>query len=163
MALTDDSNIVMPVSPMGGNGFGNGFGGTDGWWIILLLLFAGGWGNGFGGFGGFGGGELYPWMNQADITTSGFQNLATQNQITGIQSSIGDIQTALCNGFAGVNATINGGFANAEVANNARQMANMQQMFGLSEQFSQCLKKILNKAKKIFSFTKYETVGTLVA
>lgn len=31
MALTDDSNIVMPVSPMGGNGgFGNGFGG-DGW------------------------------------------------------------------------------------------------------------------------------------
>lgn len=137
MALTDDSNIVMPVSPMGGNGFGNGFGG-DGWWIILLLLFAGGWGNGFGGFGGFGGGELYPWMNQADITTSGFQNLATQNQITGIQSSIGDIQTALCNGFAGVNATINGGFANAEVANNARQMANMQQMFGLSEQFANC-------------------------
>ena len=77
-------------------------------------------------------------MNQADITTSGFQNLATQNQITGIQSSIGDIQTALCNGFAGVNATINGGFANAEVANNARQMANMQQMFGLSEQFANC-------------------------
>ena len=136
MALTDDSNIVMPVSPMGGNGgFGNGFGG-DGWWIILLLLFAGGWGNGFGG--GFGGGEIYPWMNQADITTSGFQNLATQNQITGIQSGIGDIQTALCNGFAGVNATVNGGFANAEVANNARQMANMQQIFGISEQLASC-------------------------
>lgn len=77
-------------------------------------------------------------MNQADITTSGFQNLATQNQITGIQSSIGDIQTSLCNGFAGVNATINGGFANAEVANNARQMANMQQAFGLSEQLASC-------------------------
>ena len=136
MALTDDSNIVMPVSPMGGNGgFGNGFGG-DGWWIILLLLFAGGWGNGFGG--GFGGGEIYPWMNQADITTSGFQNLATQNQITGIQSGIGDIQTSLCNGFAGVNATINSGFATAEVANNARQMANMQQAFGLSEQLASC-------------------------
>lgn len=137
MALTDDSNIVMPVSPMGGGGFGNGgFGGADGWWIILLLLFAGGWGNGFGG--GFGGGEIYPWMNQADITTSGFQNLATQNQITGIQSSIGDIQTSLCNGFAGVNATINSGFATAEVANNARQMANMQQAFGLSEQLASC-------------------------
>ena len=58
MALTDDgNNMVMPVAPMyGGNGgFGNGFGG-DGWWIILLLLFAGGgWGNGFGGgFGGYG-------------------------------------------------------------------------------------------------------------
>lgn len=137
MALTDDSNIVMPVSPMGGNGFGgNGFGG-DGWWIILLLLFAGGWGNGFGGgFGG--GGDIYPWMNQADITTSGFQNLATQNQITGIQSSIGDIQTALCNGFAGVNATVNGGFANAEVANNARQMANMNQLFGIQSSLQNC-------------------------
>ena len=138
MALTEEGNgMVMPVSPMGGNGFGNGFGG-DGWWIILLLLFAGGWGNGFGGFGGFGGGELYPWMNQADITTSGFQNLSTQNQITGIQSSIGDIQTALCNGFAGVNATVNGGFANAEVANNARQMANMNQLFGIQSSLQNC-------------------------
>ena len=77
-------------------------------------------------------------MNQADITTSGFQNLSTQNQLTAVQSDLGDIQTQLCNGFAGVNATINGGFANAEVANNARQMANMQQMFGLSEQFANC-------------------------
>lgn len=77
-------------------------------------------------------------MNQADITTSGFQNLATQNQITGIQSSIGDIQTALCNGFAGVNATVNGGFANAEVANNARQMANMNQLFGIQSSLQNC-------------------------
>lgn len=32
MALTDDNNMVMPVSPMYGNGggFGSGFGG-DGW------------------------------------------------------------------------------------------------------------------------------------
>jgi hypothetical protein len=34
------------------NGEGNGFFGNDGWWIILLFLFAmGGWGNGFGGGG----------------------------------------------------------------------------------------------------------------
>ena len=114
MALTEENGMVMPVSPMyGGNGgFGGGFGGDWGW-IILLLLFAGGF-NGFGG--GFGGGEIYPWMNQADITTSGFQNLATQNQITGIQGAIGDVQTSLCNGFAGVNATVNNGFANLFVS-----------------------------------------------
>ena len=134
MALTDDSNIVMPVSPMGGNGFGNGFGG-DGWWIILLLLFAGG----FGGFGGgFGGGEIYPWMNQADLTTSGFQNLATQNQISAISSGIGDLQTQLCGGFAGVNASIANGFAQTEIADNARQMANMQQMFGIQSTLQNC-------------------------
>lgn len=136
MALTDENGMVMPVSPMyGGNGgFGGGFGGDWGW-IILLLLFAGGF-NGFGG--GFGGGDIYPWMNQADITTSGFQNLATQNQITGIQGAIGDVQTSLCNGFAGVNATVNNGFANLEVANNARQIANMQQTFDLQSQLAQC-------------------------
>ena len=136
MALTDENGLVMPVSPMyGGNGgFGGGFGGDWGW-IILLLLFAGGF-NGFGG--GFGGGDIYPWMNQADITTSGFQNLATQNQITGIQGAIGDVQTSLCNGFAGVNATVNNGFANLEVANNARQIANMQQTFDLQSQLAQC-------------------------
>lgn len=120
MALTDENTMVMPVSPMYGNG-GNGFGGNDGWaWIILLLLIAGnGWG-GFGGLGGFGGmggfaadgAMLYPWMNQAEITTGGFQNAATNSAISSLQNSVtsgfGDVQNALCGGFAGVNATVNG-------------------------------------------------------
>ena len=135
MAFDESNGMVMPVTPFGGTGNGSGFGGDWGW-IILLLLFAGGWGNGFGG--GFGGGEIYPWMNQADITTSGFQNLATQNQLTAVQSDLGDLQTQLCGGFAGVNATINNGFSNLEVANNARQIADMQQTFALQSQMAQC-------------------------
>lgn len=132
MALTDESGngMVMPVSPMyGGNGgFGNSFGG-DGWWILLLLLFAGGWGNG-NGFGGNGGGNsLYPWMNQAEITSDGFRDQMINNNITGIRDSISDISTQLCNGFAGVNAGVANGFAQAEISNNARQIANMQQSF----------------------------------
>lgn len=113
--------MVMPVAPAYGSGFGGngGFLGGDGIWAILLfaLIFgSGGWG-GFGGFGGMGGfaadgAMLYPWMNQADITTSGFQNQMLQSSIQGLQSSItsgfGDVQTALCGGFAGVNASING-------------------------------------------------------
>lgn len=48
----------------GGDGWGNGFGG-DGWWIILLFLFAGWGGRGFGGgFGGGGGGGC---ATQADV------------------------------------------------------------------------------------------------
>ncbi len=81
---------------------------------------------------------IYPWMNQAEVTTNGFQNLSTQNQITSVQSDLGDIQTQLCNGFAGVNATINNGFAQKEIADNSRQVANMQQMFGLQTQFADC-------------------------
>lgn len=135
MALTDGNGgngngLIMPVSPMYGNGMGmnGGFGGDWGWIILLLLI---GWGNnGNGGFGGgFGGGagNLYPWMNQADITTSGFQNAQLSNQLTSIQNSVNGIGTQLCNSFA-----------NLETAANARQMANMQQSFDLSSQFANC-------------------------
>lgn len=119
--MYEESNTVMPVTPMGG-GFGGGFGGDWGW-IILLLLFATGFGNGFGG--GFGGSEIYPWMNQADITTNGFQNAALNTAVSGVQNSItsgfGDIQTALCGGFAGVNASITNASINAMQNSNAIQ------------------------------------------
>lgn len=119
--MYEESNTVMPVTPMGG-GFGGGFGGDWGW-IILLLLFATGFGNGFGG--GFGGGEIYPWMNQADITTNGFQNAALNTAVNGVQNSItsgfGDMQTALCGGFAGVNASITNASINAMQNSNAIQ------------------------------------------
>lgn len=138
MALTDDGSMVMPVGPMyGGNGgFGGGFG-NDWGWIILLLLFAGGgWGNGFGGFGGGGalaadGAMLYPWMNQSQQVNDGFRDQMLNSAVTGIQSAVtsgfGDVQMALCNGFAGV-----------EQGANARQMANMQTIFGLQSQLADC-------------------------
>ena len=122
--MISDSNMYMPVTPAYGVNGGNGIFGADGAWIILLLLL--GWGNN-GGFGGGNGGGLYPWMNQADITNSGFQNAQLASQLSGIQSSISGISNQLCNSFAAV-----------ESGANARQMANMQQMFGLQSQFSDC-------------------------
>ena len=137
MALTDENNMVMPVAPMyGGNsGFGNGFG--EGWWVLLLfiLLGNGGWSNGFGGFGG--GNDLYPWMNQSNQINGGFRDQMINDNITSIRDGVGNISTQLCNGFAGVNATVNGGFANAETAANARQMANMNQAFAAQTAMSQ--------------------------
>ena len=124
MALTDDggNGMVMPVAPMygGGNGFG-GFGDGNGWWIILLFILLIG-GRGFGGYGGgnYGGDGLYPWMNQADITTSGFQNAA-------LQSGVNSLSNQLCNCCADMTQTVTSGFANAETAANARQIANLQQ------------------------------------
>lgn len=54
MALTDENNMVMPVTPMNYNNGGNGFFGDASWIIIFLFLaMFGGWGGGFGGFGGF--------------------------------------------------------------------------------------------------------------
>lgn len=153
MSLTENggNDMVMPVAPMygGGSGFGGGWGGDNGWWIILLFLFAlGGWGNGFGG--GYGGGAMPYIMNNttnADVQR-GFDQQAVMSGISGLQSGISglstqlcgccaDVQQSLCNGFAGVNATVNSGFANAETAANARQMANMNQAFGMQTAMSQ--------------------------
>ena len=141
MALNDDNNMVMPVAPMYGGGYGNGgFGGMNGdWaWILLLLLIGGnGWGFG-GGFGGMMGAGmmgadfgLYPWLNNSQHISDGFRDQQLQTSISGLQNSItsgfGDVQNALCSGFAGVNSSI----TNA-------QMANMQSIFGVQSALQNC-------------------------
>lgn len=147
MALTDETGggMVMPVAPMygngGGGGFGNGFGG-DGWWIILLFILLGGWGNYGNNGGGFGGGGsmngLYPWLNQSNQFNEGFQNMMLNDNVTSIRDGIFGISTQLCNGFAGVNQGIANGFAQAEIAANARQMADMNQNFALQSALQNC-------------------------
>lgn len=142
MSLTDESNGIpatMLVGPtnMGGAypvyaGSGNnmGFGNGDGWWIILLLLLvgAGGWGNGFGG--GFGGNnDIYPWMNQANLTSNGFQNQMLNDNVTSIRDGIAALSTQLCNCCGDMQMSMANGFAGVEQGANARQIANMQQAF----------------------------------
>lgn len=131
MALTDENNMVMPVTPMygGGNGGFGGFG-NDWGWIILLLLFAnGGWGNGFGGFGGGIGSEIYPWMNQANLTSNGFQNQMLNDNVTSIRDGIAGLSTQLCNCCGDMQMSLANGFAGVEQGANARQIANMQTAF----------------------------------
>jgi len=126
MALTDEStSFNMPVMPAYGNNgglFGNG---GDSWLGILFLIALCNGGFGFGGFGGgwgamgmmngmygYGIDYLYPWLNNSEHISAGFRDQQLSTQVNGIQQSIttgfGDVQTALCGGFAGVNASING-------------------------------------------------------
>ena len=148
MALTDDgTGVVLPVQPMNSGGMG-GFGGDSWAWILILLLFAG------GGFGGYGNGmDIYPWMNQSNQMQNGFTSQMLNSSVGNIQNSItsgfGDMQTALCGGFAGVNATVNGAqngitaqmynntIADLERSFNA-QTANTAGLTNLSQQLSQC-------------------------
>ena len=167
MALTDNGMGAADIAAiMGANNGGFGFGNDGAWWL-LILLFAmnggwgfGGWGNGAmmgAAEGGFG---LYPWMNQSSQINDGFRDQMLNTQISSIgdkiTSGFGDVQL----GIAGVNQNIcqsgnsivnalNSGFANAETAANARQMADMQQNFnaqiatmqgfnGLQGQLAQC-------------------------
>ena len=134
MALTDDSGMIMPVSPIGG--YGNTFGNDGSWWILLLFILLGGRGNGFGGYGNGGTGFV-------DSTVQrGFDQSAIMSGITGVGNNVvsgfGDTATNLCGGFAGVTAAINNGFSQAEIAANSRAMSDMQQMFALQSQLAQC-------------------------
>lgn len=158
MALTDENGgmgTTMLVQPSGiGGGFGNdGFMGGNGWWILILFILLGGWNGGFGGFGGGVDGGLYPWMNNSQNINNGFRDQMLGTQISGIQDSItsgfGDVATALCGGFAGVNASING--AQNAIAQQlyGNQIADLERSFaaqtattsgltGIQSQLAQC-------------------------
>jgi hypothetical protein len=146
MALTDDNGVgtTMLVSPTGMNngGFGNGFGDSNGWWILLLFLLIGGngWGNGFGG--GFGNNDLYPWMNQSNQINGGFRDQMINDNVTEIRSGVNNIQTQLCNGFSDVQMGMANGFAGVEAGANARQIANMQQAFAAQTAVTQGMNDI---------------------
>ena len=132
MAIIDENGgmgTTMLVQPSGfaGNGGNSGLGwGGDGFWIILLFILLGGWG-GNNGFGGGNGNGLYPWMNQSNQISEGFQNQMLNDNITGIQNSLNGISTQLCNNQM---ADLERSFA--------AQTANTAGMTALQAQLAQC-------------------------
>ena len=102
--MTSDNSMYMPVAPAYGYGNGNdGMFGGNWMWFLLVWMAMFGWGNnGFGGFGNNGG---YSEVQR------GFDQNAVMTGIQGIQNSLTN------------------GFAQAEIAANGRQMADMNQNF----------------------------------
>lgn len=158
MALTDEGSgipatmLVGPTSVGGGMPYpvyqqsggnnGNGFG-DNGWWIVLLIILLAA-GNGFGnnngggqGGGFFGGGMPYVVDNGASVQR-GFDQAAIMSGINGTQTGVQNLSTQLCNCCGDMQMAVANGFAGVEMGANARQMANMQQMFGLQSQFADC-------------------------
>ena len=120
----ENGNMFMPVVPQGyaGNNGNDMFGGN--WmWFLLVWMAMFGWGNGGFGFGNNGGtaGDIQRGFDQSALTTG-----------------INNIQQALCGGFAGVNQGVANGFAQAEIAANSRQMADMNQQFALQSALQNC-------------------------
>lgn len=119
------NNSHYPYSGYGMNGFG------DGWWILLLLLC--GWGN--NGWGGNAGGNFTSYELGRVATTN---DVASGFSTSTIMSNQREMQLALTNGFADVNATVNA------VGNNINQGIcnlgyNLQNNFNqLSHQVSDC-------------------------
>lgn len=126
--------MVMPVTPAyGAYGNNGGFGMNGDWaWIILLLLaFGGGWNNGFGG--GFGGDGIYPWLNNSQNINDGFRDQMLNTNVASIgdkiTSGFGDVQTALCGGFAGVNASVTNAQNAMAQQMYANQIADLERSF----------------------------------
>lgn len=142
---------IAAVSGRNGGGFGSD---GDGWWVILLFLFAlGGWGG--NGWGGNGGGAT-----TREEVAYGFDINGLENGVRGIQQGLCDgfyamntgvltgfngIQNALCQGFSGINAGMNANTADIISTINADTIASMQNtnainagITALGTQLAQC-------------------------
>ena len=142
LATTNGNGFAYPYPVMSGYGNGGfgGFGGDGAIWIILIIALLGGFNNGNGGFYG-GNSNDFAWLSngQKDImtnTNNGFDTLHLSNQLDTINSGIYSLSNQLCNCCADMNSTVSNGFYNAEVSACNRQMANMNQLFGLSTQLA---------------------------
>ena len=97
---------LSDIAAVTGNRGGDGMFGDNGWWIILLFLFAG-WGRGFGGFGG-GGYEVAP-ATQADVRAAVDQQTLISKldqQTYGLADSTYALNSTITNGFHGVDTAI---------------------------------------------------------
>lgn len=111
---TENNGMYMPVVPQGYGYGGNGndmFGGNWMWFLLIWFAMFGWGGNGFG-WGGNGG--------------------------TGAEVQRGFDQQALMTGINGITPAIQNGFAQAEIAANGRQMADMNQNYQLQSALQQC-------------------------
>lgn len=139
---------IAAVTGGGRNNGGDGMFGDNGWWIILLFLFAG-WGRGFGGFGGGmgGGGCEVPCATQADVRAAVDQQTLISkldNQTYGLADSTYALNSTIMNGFHGVdNAVCTLGY-------------NMQNGFNtISHQMSNCCCETQRAIERGFADTNY--------
>ena len=152
---TNGYSLADIAAATGGYGNNNGWGG-DGWWLILILMFCWGgfgYGDGFGGRG-FGGAANSPALQgaltRADLCEEGnFNNLsrAIESGFRGANEGFASaalaranntaaLQSALCQGFNGIQNTITSGDYDILQSINSNTVANMQNTNALTAQLN---------------------------
>ena len=121
MAINDGGpTMTMPVAPTGM--MGGGFGGENGWWVILFIILLFGWGrNGYGNNNGS--------VMDGYVLTSDFAN---------IERKLDAVNNGICDSTFALNNAINGGFATAELSRANQQAALMQQLNAMQMQAANC-------------------------
>ena len=140
-------NLSDIAAVTGNRNGGDGMFGDNGWWIILLFLFAG-WGRGFGGLGGFGGGgyEVAP-ATQADVRAAVDQQTLISKldqQTYGLADSTYALNNAITSGFHGVDTAICNLGYNIQAGMN-----------GISHQISDCCCETGRAIERGFADTNY--------
>ena len=171
-------NLSDIAAVAGRNGNGDGMFGDNGWWIILLFLFAG-WGRGFGGFGG-GSYEVAP-ATQADVRAAVDQQtlLSKLDQQTyGLADSTYAITNALTNGFHGVDNAIctlgynmQGGFNNLAhqisdcccETGRAIERGFAETNYNLATQACDTRRAIADSTREILDFLTQDKIAALTA
>lgn len=89
---------IQPVMPIGGYGYGDGWGGGNGcfMWVILLFALMG------GGFGG--------WGNRGDVAST--RDVYASNDFQSLRSAVNNLGNGIADATFALNNTINNGFNN---------------------------------------------------
>ena len=181
MSLSNDSNMVMPVTPaygMGGMGYGNGMWGGD-WfaWIILLLLFGNrGWGNGWGGNDS----SCCAPATCADLQ-NGFNNQSVMNKLNGIEQGISQagyaalqqtntIENGLCqlgyqtqNAINGLSAQLSDCCCTTQRAIDGVNYNTLQNFSNLSSKIDSCCCETQRQIERGFCDTNYNLATNTTA
>lgn len=138
MSLSTESNMVMPVTPAYGMGYGMGYGnggmfGGD-WfaWIIILLLFGGRWGNGYGGES-----SCCAPATCADLQR-GFDNQGVTNKLNGLENGLASLGYDQLREMNGINTNVlQTGFGIQNAIQQAT-VSGMQNTNALQSQIADC-------------------------
>ena len=169
---------LADIAAATGGNRNDGLFGDNGWWIILLFLFAG-WGRGFG-FGGVEGGGL-PCATQSDVRAAVDQQTLISKldqQTYGLADSTYALNSAITAGFHGVdNAICTLGY-NTQVGFNtlAHQMSDCccgiergiergfaDTNYNLATQACETRQAITNSTREILDFLVKDKIATLQA
>ena len=121
MAITDGGpTMTMPVAPTGM--MGSGFGGENGWWVILFIILLFGWGR--NGYGNNNGGVVDGYVLTSDFAS--------------VERKLDAVNNGICDSTFALNNAINGGFATAELSRANQQAALMQQLNAMQMQSQEC-------------------------
>ena len=145
---------LSDIAAVSGNNRNNGssWGDGDGWWIILLFLFAlGGWGN--NGFGGNGGGTV------REEVAYGFDMNGLNNSVRCVQQGLCDgfyaMNTGMLNGFSNIQSTLCQGFSGVNMGAMQNTNALMAQLNNMAANDAACCCETQRAIERGFADTNY--------